>query len=76
MTVRAKFRVVGVTEHADYRARTVKLVPQYDERIPEDKRFAQVTPSGEFTMYVDNPAALEELKLGEYFYVDFTPVPG
>ncbi len=75
MTVRAKFQVVEVTEHAHYSARTVKLMPRYDESIPEDRRFARATPSGEFTMFVDNPAALEQLKLGQDFYIDLTPVP-
>lgn len=73
--VRAKFKVVSVTQH-DYesRARTIKLEPRYDESIPEDRRFAQATPTGEMTIYVNNPAAIEYLTLGRLFYLDFTPV--
>ena len=73
--IRAKFRVVAVTEHAySADARTIKLEPQYDDSIPEDRRFAQSTPSGELSMYVNNPAAVEELKIGKFFYLDFVPV--
>ena len=43
--------------------------------IPEDRRFNKATPSGEFWMQVDNPAALEVLKLGQVFYIDMIPVP-
>jgi len=75
VNVRAKFKVVSVTQHTDYvAARTIKLAPVYDESIPEDRRFAQATPSGELTMYVNNPAAIEALPLGKFFYLDFTPV--
>ena len=73
--VRAKFRVMSVTQDVyQERARTIKMAPYYDDAIPEDARFAEATPSGELTMYVNNPAAIAQLKLGEYFYLDFVPV--
>jgi len=73
--IRAKFRVLSVTEDVyNAAARTIKLAPQYDQSIPEDRRFAQATPTGEMSIYVNNPAAVEELKIGKYFYLDFTPV--
>ena len=75
--VRAKFKVTSVTQHdSDSSGRTIKLEPRYDESIPEDQRFAQATPSGELTMYVNNPVAVEELALGKTFYLDFVPVEG
>lgn len=75
--VRAKFQVTAVTQYSgDSSARNIKLEPRYDESIPEDRRFAVATPSGELTMYVNNAAAVEELKLGKTFYLDFTPVEG
>lgn len=75
MGVRAKFRVVSVTQHdGSDKARTIKLQPRYDDTIPEDQRFHQATPSGEMSMYVTNPAAIEQLSLGKDFYLDFTPV--
>lgn len=74
--VRAKFKVVAVTQHHyEINARTIKLEPQYDQSIPEDRRFAQATPTGEMSIYVNNPRAVAELELGKYFYLDFVPVP-
>lgn len=73
--VRAKFRVVEIREHLhNPKARTVILRPEYDSTIEEDRRFAQATPSGELSMFVDNPAALEQLPVGGYFYIDICPV--
>jgi hypothetical protein len=72
--VRAKFQVQQVINHV-YGGKTVILMPQYDETIPEDRRFAKATPSGEMKLYIDNPPASDYLALGLYFYVDFTEVP-
>jgi hypothetical protein len=72
--VRAKFVLQEKTEssfNAD--SRTLVFRPQYDTTIPEDQRFSKATPSGEFKMQVDNPAALEQLKLGQAYYFDITP---
>lgn len=74
-TVRAKFQVQEITEHSWHpTGRTIVLRPMYDTNIPEDQRFAQFTPSGEFKMFVDNPAVIETLKKGQFFYIDLTPV--
>lgn len=59
----------------DGSGKTVKLQPRYSKQVPEDKRFAEATPTGDLTMYVNNPAALEHLKAGAIFYLDFVPVP-
>ncbi len=73
--VRAKFKVVSVTRHADSTgAATIRLEPRYDENIPEDQRFAQATPTGHIEMWVNNLPAIEQLGLGDLFYVDFTLV--
>lgn len=76
--VRAKFTVSKIESHfyagKEQPGKTVVLTPQYDESIPEDRRFAKATPSGEMRMYIDNPSAVEYLKAGEAFYVDFTAV--
>lgn len=76
MTVRAKFMVTEIHRHAwdSGKGATLVLQPQYDSSIPEDRRFAQATPSGRMEMRVDNPGAIEALPLGKQFYVDFTPV--
>ncbi len=72
--VRAKFKVVAVTDHDYGDGKTIKLAPCYDASVPEDRRFAQATPTAELSMYVNNPLAIEALKLGKYFYLDFTPI--
>lgn len=71
-TIRAKFRCNSITDHATMTGKTVKLGPVYDSSIPEDRRFATATPTGDLSMFVDNPAA--EFTLGAYYYVDFTPI--
>lgn len=75
MSVRAKFTVCEVRHHSwSEEARTVVLRPQYDQSIPEDRRFSDATPSGELTMLVNNPAAVAQLGVGKAFYLDLTPV--
>lgn len=70
--IRAKFKVQEITKTTWGNTRVI-LRPQYDKAIPEDQCFRDATPSGEMWMDVANPAALEQLKLGQTFYVDFTP---
>ncbi len=76
--VRAKFQVTKHAQTAYGKPATVNsqveihLSPQYDQAIEEDRRFAKATPSGNITLWVDNPAAVEQLALGKFFYVDFT----
>lgn len=74
MTIRAKFQLQEVRTHVWGDAQTLVFRPQYDGSIPEDQRFYKATPSGEFIMQVNNPVALEALKLGKYYYVDFNEV--
>jgi hypothetical protein len=76
VNIRAKFTVYKVTEFGggfDHH-REITLMPQYDTTIPEDQRFSEATPTGEFKMYVTNPAVIAELKPGKTFYIDLTPV--
>lgn len=73
--VRGKFVLVSMTQSAGSTARSLKFTPQYDPNLPEDQKYAKATPSGELTMYVDNPPALEQLKLGKAYYLDLTEVP-
>jgi hypothetical protein len=65
MTVRCKLQLNEITHNAWGQG-----------SIPEDLRFARATPSASMEMWVDNPAALGRLKLGEFYYVDFTPATG
>jgi hypothetical protein len=72
--VRGKFQVTAITEHS-YPTKEIEFATVYDTSIPEDQRFLKATPYGSIKMSVDNPVALEQLKLGRFFYVDFTEVP-
>lgn len=77
--VRAKFTVSSVRKTyyggKENSGVEIKLTPQYDSSLPEDQRYATATPSGEITLYVDNPSAAEFLMNNQVLYVDFTPVP-
>jgi hypothetical protein len=73
LTVRAKFQLQEVTSNYwNKESKTLVFRANYDQNIPEDQRFAKATPSGEFKMLVDNPAALEVLEIGKYYYLDLT----
>lgn len=74
MTVRCKFQLSEVTTHA-HGGQRFKFTPNYDTSIPEDQRFAKASPSGEFTIWVDNPTAQAAFKVGEFYYFDAIPVP-
>ncbi len=73
MTVRAKFTLTSIKSHANWSAKTLTFQAVYDQSIPEDQRFQKATPSGQFEMTVDNPAALEQFVLGQAYYFDMTP---
>lgn len=72
MTVRAKFQLNEKRE-LTY---TTELVfdTMYDENTPEDQRFELATPTGQIKMNCNNPKALEQLKVGTSYYVDFNEV--
>jgi len=72
MSVRAKFRVVSVTDFGF--TKQVKLAAISDDGIPENQRFHKATPSGQIEMTIDNPQAAEQFTPGKQFYVDFNPV--
>ncbi len=73
-SVRAKLRLTQVTETA-YGSKILRFDCQYDETIPEDRRFQKATPHGNAELYIDNPMALGQFKLGDTYYVDFTNAP-
>ena len=80
MKVNAKFKLAEHHEiswgYADHVGHKFVFRPEYDDRIPEDKRFHKATPSGEMSIMVDNPPVVEFWKsqIGKQFYLDFTPV--
>lgn len=82
--MRAKVQVgsvipVGVTE--DGKVTNERLVfhgvgaSRYPESgADENNTFARFSPSVMFDMQVMNPALIGQFKVGDTFYVDFTPV--
>lgn len=74
MTVRAKFVVSGITDKGPHCPKIVTLSAQYDMSIPEDRRFQKATPWGEINLHIDNPAAVDQLKIGKAYYIDMSPV--
>lgn len=75
MSVRAKFQLHSITDHANSQAKTLKFGAVTADGVPENERYHKYTPSGSLEIYVDNPPAVEQFKLGEQYYVDFTPAP-
>ena len=73
MAVRAKFRLNEIRQNAyNPTVRTFVFHPVSADGTPENDRFNKYSPSGEFTIMVDNPAVIEQWKLGDYYYADFT----
>ena len=73
MNVRAKFTVQSHQKYAGTGV-TIRMTPVSADDVEENQRFHKYTPSGELTMYVDNPAVVEGMPIGSTFYLDFTPV--
>lgn len=74
MTVRCKFQLSEIREHAYSKAKTFVFTPNYDNTIEEDRRFYTASPSGRFEILVDNPAVFEKWKIGSYYYFDAIPI--
>jgi len=74
MSVRAKFKLTSITEH-EGTARGLKFSAVSTDDTPENQRYHKYTPSGTLEIWVDNPPALEQFKIGESYYLDFTPAP-
>lgn len=73
MIVRAKFQLQQITESAHSSGKTFKFTAVSADGIPENERYHKYTPSGTIELWVDNPPAVEQWKLGEQYYIDFTP---
>lgn len=75
MSVRAKFQVTSIESVMAYnggKQEVVKLSVVNDEA---NRAWSQYTPQGRIEMHITNPAAVDQLPLGGYFFVDFTPAP-
>lgn len=73
-SVRAKMKVMEIKRSAyNPQAAEITLEAVYTGS-PEDNTFSEATPSARLVMQVSNPEAVENMPLGQQFYVDFTPV--
>lgn len=73
MAVRAKFQLQEIRQHIyNSQQRTFVFYPVSADGTPENDRFCKYTPSGKLEIMVDNPAVIEQWKLGDYYYADFT----
>ena len=71
MKMRAKLTVQEVTDNG-YSDR-VKFSAIYTGS-PEDNSYAKATPCASAEFQIDNPALRGQIKPGQKFYVDFTPI--
>lgn len=73
--MRAKFIVMGVETFENGETLSLSAVgaehygPNGEN---ENNDFARYTPFGELQMTVSNPNLLGKIKVGEYYYLDFT----
>lgn len=78
MSVRAKFVVDEVLEYkgngeTNYTIRLSPVGPGTDPKS-ENSKFFKYTPSGRIELGTVNPAVSDQMKKGQEFYVDFSPV--
>lgn len=72
MSVRAKLRVDSIEGNK------LVMTTVYEgdtTKDTENARFTKATPWGRVEMGIDNPAALEQFKVGSYYYADFNEAP-
>lgn len=74
--IRGKFQLQEVRNvYWNPNAKVLVFGASYDRNIPEDVNYSKATPTARLEMQVDNPAALAQFTLGEYYYFDATLVP-
>ncbi len=78
MSVRAKFKVTEITEHAfgSQLMKTIKLAPVYKSDDPEgeNSKFWAASPNGEIRLGTINMQAAAQFEINAEFYIDFTRV--
>jgi hypothetical protein len=75
MSVRAKFKVQEITEHAygEKTMKTIKLQPVYGTKEgSENKAFWDASPNGEIRLGTINMDAAAQFVLNGEYYIDFT----
>ncbi|KZL17678.1 hypothetical protein PsAD2_03015 [Pseudovibrio axinellae] len=75
MGIRAKFFVTKITNHHNPSPGEVSAEVTLNavHNGNDNEGWSKWTPSGELKMTITNPAALEQLGLGDTFYIDLTP---
>lgn len=78
-TMRAKLQVGSITKHPGgneslaFHGVAAKAYPA--DGSDEDNTFAKWSPSVQLNITITNPALHDKFKVGDKFYVDFTPAP-
>lgn len=75
--LRCKMRVASVTQNLDGEGKveyeTVKLQAVYGREGTKNQEWSKFTPQADFSITISNPAAMNKLSKGSFFFVDFTP---
>ncbi len=79
MPVRAKFVVQSIKKYSwnpnraeiELTAVTVSEPGVDGKTSVENQLFGTSTPAGKIELSIENPAAIDRLQLGKFFYVDF-----
>ena len=74
MATRAKMTCRSVEDFGWSKKVTLAVVYAPDAN-GEDANFTKATPSGEFWMTIDNPAASVQFEPGKSYYIDVSEVP-
>lgn len=74
--MRAKFQLSRIeqfssSEKLHFNAVAAKVYPA--DGSDEDNTYAKYSPSAECSIHITNPALIGQFKVGEKYYVDFTP---
>lgn len=73
----AKFQVTKVEltapNNENVELMAVSNKPFDPEGASDDNSFARWTPAGELKMSIANPALIGQIKVGQKFYLEFTP---
>lgn len=79
MSVRAKMKCLEIATRAAYSGVTTGVEPT-NEVVKltavtgdENKPWSQHTPQASVELYITNPEAVKQFKVGGLYYVDFTP---
>lgn len=74
MAVRVKVRCESLGQN-EVSFQTVYETDETKNADPENVRFTEATPWGNIRLGINNKAALDQFKVGDDYYVDFTPAP-